>query len=238
MRFDKNWKPNFSFTNFYEADLRSELRIKRQKDGKFLVSGLIGKMNGEDFPGLVRLDENGQIDSDFHCTVGPTNSWRGRVMDFVIQDDGRIIICGFFSIVNGVEMPHIARLNPDGSLDQTFKPSFVTLEQFDRNRFANRHRVPVVRLSSATATNSTTNPNVNAPPQSILIVSMALENGVATIQFTGAPTQQYILQARDSLNDSNWVSISTNRTTINGTGIIFDTDADDYPMRFYRIAEP
>lgn len=145
MRFDKNWMPDFSFTNSYEADLRSELRIKRQKDGKYLVGGLFGKMNGEDFPGLVRLNEDGQIDRSFHCIT--TNSWQGRIMDVAIQDDGRIVICGFFSTVNGVEVPHIARLNPDGSLDQTFKTPFATMEQFNRDRFGKARRVPVTQLT-------------------------------------------------------------------------------------------
>jgi RNA polymerase sigma factor (sigma-70 family) len=246
MRFDKNWKPDFSFTNFYEADLRSALRIKRQNDGKFLVSGLIGKMNGEDFPGIVRLNENGQIDRSFNCIIGPTNSWQGRVMDFEIQTDSHIVICGNFSTVNDTEVTHIARLNPDGSLDQTFKPSFMTLEKFNRDRFARKHWIPVAQLSSVTkansaATNPATNPNLNdlnASPQTILIISMSLENGVATIQFTGNPNQQYILQAKNSLNDSDWINISTNWVSLKGTGIIRDTDADDYPMRFYRIATP
>lgn len=151
MRFDKNWEPDFTFTNHYEADLRSELRIKRQKDGKFLVAGLVGKMNGEDFPGLVRLDEHGQIDPGFHCTT--TNSWEGRIMDLAVQDDGRIVICGFFPTVNGVEVPHIARLNPDGSLDQTFKTPFMSPKQFDRARFGKMMRGPVTQLKKPATAN-------------------------------------------------------------------------------------
>jgi uncharacterized delta-60 repeat protein len=232
MRFHKNWLPDFSFTNSYEADLRSELRIKRQPDGKLLVGGLVGKMNGEDFPGLVRLNENGEIDRSFHCTT--TNSWQGRIMDMVIQADGRIVICGFFSTVNGVEVPHIARLNSDGSLDQTFKMPFITSEQFNRDRFGKARRVPVVQLAKATPITNT----VASVPQTILITSINLAGDAAVIQYTGTPRQQFILQANDSLNSGVWSNISTNQLDAGGNGNFRDTDVKNHATRFYRIATP
>lgn len=231
MRFDKNWLPDFSFTNSYEADLRSELRIKRQPDGKFLVAGLVGKMNGEVFPGLVRLNEDGQIDRSFHCIT--THSWQGRVMDMVIQDDGRTVICGFFSTVNGVEVPHLARLNPDGSLDKTFKIPFTTLEQFNRDRFGQARRVPVTQLTKTTTTNTVVN-----LPQTILITSIRLEGDAAAIQYTGTPRQPYILQANDSLDSGGWSNLSTNQSDAGGNGNFSDAAAKNYPTRFYRIATP
>jgi uncharacterized delta-60 repeat protein len=231
MRFDKDWMPDFSFTNSYEADLGSELRIKRQPDGRFLIAGLVGKMNGEDFPGLVRLNANGEIDPGFHCTT--TNSWPGRIMDLAIQNDGRIVICGFFDRVNGEEAPHLARLNPDGSLDRTFRTPFMTLEQFNRDRFGQARRVPVVELTQPAAT---PNPPVNWP-QTILITSMRLE-GDAAIQFIGAPRRPYILQANDSLNSAAWSSLGTNQSDANGNGDFHDPDATNHPTRFYRIATP
>lgn len=238
MRFDKNWKPDLNFTNRYEADLRSELRIKRQRDGKFLVAGLIGKMNSEDFPGVVRLNENGQIDHSFHCEI--TNSWQGRVMDLAIQDDGRIVICGFFSKVNGLEVPHIARLNPDGSLDSTFRTPFMTLEQFNGDRFSKMRRVPVTQLAKTgtapSATNSAATPG--AVPQTIVITSMRLDGSAAVIQFTGTPDQKYILQASEALKDGDWINISTNQANAAGVGIFRDAEASQFPMRFYRIAAP
>lgn len=43
------------------------------------------------------------------------------VQSSAVQEDGKIIIGGFFSIVNDVLYPGLARLNADGSLDTTFK---------------------------------------------------------------------------------------------------------------------
>lgn len=46
----------------------------------------------------------------------------GAVYAFVVQPDGKVIIGGRFSTVNGVLRRNLARLNDDGSLDPTFDP--------------------------------------------------------------------------------------------------------------------
>lgn len=233
MRFDKNWNPDFTFTNAYQADSASELCIKRLKDGKFLVGGLVGKMNGEDFSGLVRLNEDGSIDRAFRCATD--NSVYGRVMDIAVEPDGHIVICGFFSTVNGVNLPHVARLNPDGSLDPAFKTAFMTMDEFNRRGLERSPRVPVAQLTKAAVQPANAGTSL---PETILITSMRLNDGVAVIQYTGTPNRQSILQARESLNAGEWTNISTNQSTADGSGILSDFNAGQYPMRFYRIAKP
>jgi uncharacterized delta-60 repeat protein len=44
----------------------------------------------------------------------------GRVYSLTVQPDGRIVIGGEFTTVNGVSRNFVARLNADGSLDTTF----------------------------------------------------------------------------------------------------------------------
>jgi hypothetical protein len=143
------------------------------------------------------------------------------------------VICGFFSTVNGEEVPHIARLNPDGSPDQTFKTPFTTLEQFNRDRFGKARRVPVTQLTKTATSNTVAN-----LPQTILIISIRLEEGGAAIQYTGTPRQPYILQANDSLDSGGWSNISTNQSDAGGNGNFRDASAKNYPTRFYRIATP
>ena len=239
MRFDKNWMPDFSFTNQYEADLRSCLAIKRQPDGKLLVTGLMGKMNGKEVSGVVRMLENGQTDPTFHCET--TNSWQGRVMDLAIQDDGRMVICGFFTRVNGVEVPHIARLNPDGSLDQSFQTVFMTPEQFDQERFGKSRRVPVASLNETNAAGlSPALSGTNTLSATVLINSIRMAENIkgqnAVITFTGDPNRYYVLQAGTNLDRGGWSNISTNRTSATGMGTFTDYEAEKFPMRFYRIA--
>jgi len=71
-------------------------------------------------------------------------------MDIAIQEDGRIVICGSFTAVNGVKRLYIARLNPDGSLDDTFKSPFISMEEFQSHR-----RFPVYHLAAKTTTSAT-----------------------------------------------------------------------------------
>ncbi|MFZ4774944.1 MAG: delta-60 repeat domain-containing protein [Terrimicrobiaceae bacterium] len=44
----------------------------------------------------------------------------GKVLALVAQPDGKVIIGGAFSAVNGVPRQNLARLNPDGTLDAGF----------------------------------------------------------------------------------------------------------------------
>lgn len=85
-------------------------RLRLQSDGRILVAG--------DFPGLLRLKEDGSLDEEFHAGFTPAR----RINDAVVQDDGRILVSGSFTAVNGVPRPGFARLNPDGSTDLEFEP--------------------------------------------------------------------------------------------------------------------
>ncbi len=244
VRFDRDWRPDPSFTTQFEAaDQRSCLSLKLQADGKLLVAGLIGKLNGEDFPGLVRLDAEGAIDRSFRCQIANSSPLSGRtpaVIDLAIQKDGRIVICGFFSTVNGAECPHIARLNPDGSLDGTFRTPFITLEAVNRERFGKMH-VPVTQLAKAVEAPAPTDPGAGGPGasgQTIVITSMTLQGDAAVIQFAGASRQQYILQAKDSMTAGDWIDVGTNQANADGVGRLRDAEANQHPMRFYRIASP
>lgn len=254
MRFDENWQPDLAFTNHYEADAGSCITLKLQPDGKFLVAGLVGKFNGQTFPGLLRLEKNGSVDSGFHCEIeGPRfgESWltdlQQRVMDFALQEDGKIVITGCFTKVNGVERQYLARLNPDGSLDESFRTPFTTWEGLRQYR-----RVRVQSLAQAKAAphpgsnrppdGSSNAPSAAAPasepPRTVLITSLRMDGGVAVIQFTGDPRQEYILQAGKALDSTNWINLRTNRASANGTGLFRDEYARDHPQRFYRIAVP
>ena len=46
----------------------------------------------------------------------------GTVLALALQDDGKVIIGGYFLSVNGLARTNIARLNADGSVDETWNP--------------------------------------------------------------------------------------------------------------------
>jgi len=68
---------------------------------------------------IARLNADGSLDFTFNPGLGVNDD----VFEGVIQTDGKIIIGGRFSSYNGVARSRIARLNIDGSIDQTFNPS-------------------------------------------------------------------------------------------------------------------
>lgn len=90
-----------------------------QPDGKYLVAGAFTSFNGSDHKGIVRLLNTGAIDPSFNCHV--TGGF-GEIRSMGLQADGHILIGGNFEWVNGVSRRNIARINPDGSLDQEFDP--------------------------------------------------------------------------------------------------------------------
>jgi uncharacterized delta-60 repeat protein len=49
----------------------------------------------------------------------------GEVLAIATQKDGKVVIGGSFTAVNGVTRQNLARLNPDGSLDTSFIPQSV-----------------------------------------------------------------------------------------------------------------
>ncbi|MGA2540612.1 MAG: Calx-beta domain-containing protein [Verrucomicrobiota bacterium] len=89
-----------------------------QGDGKVLVGGDFTSFNNVSYHHLVRLKLDGSVDPTFNADTG--SSVLGSVHAIAIQTDGQIVIGGVFTNVNGVNLNHIARLNPDGSVDASF----------------------------------------------------------------------------------------------------------------------
>ncbi len=88
-----------------------------QTDGKILVGGQFSSFSGVASGGLIRLNANGSMDTPFNIAVYTPST----VTDFYIQSDGKIIITGyFFQCCNGVNRKRMARVNQDGTIDNSF----------------------------------------------------------------------------------------------------------------------
>lgn len=87
-----------------------------QKDGKIIVAGDFTTYDGIARKGIARLNNDGSIDQNFDIGAG----LEGRVLNIVVQEDGKIIITGDFTKFNNIEKRFVTRLNADGSLDDTF----------------------------------------------------------------------------------------------------------------------
>lgn len=88
-----------------------------QSDGKLVIGGYFTSFNGKNSNRIVRLNANGTIDNSFNPGTGADNS----IDDLALQADGKILIGGAFNSYNGTSVNHVARLNADGTLDQSFK---------------------------------------------------------------------------------------------------------------------
>ena len=91
-----------------------------QADGKILVGGEFEQVNGIPHSGLARLNADGTLDASFTAGVagGPFGIF--TVHCLVVQDDGKVLVGGRFTRVNGATQNYLARLNANGSLDTSF----------------------------------------------------------------------------------------------------------------------
>lgn len=102
--------------------LHNELfKSLKQPDGKIIITGTISNYSGLQVnASLIRINTNGTIDQSFNA--GLISGSLGMIEDMALQQDGKIIIGGYFTSYNGIARNHIARLNADGSLDNSFDP--------------------------------------------------------------------------------------------------------------------
>lgn len=135
----KKWNVNgFTFRDYLcvmdstgniDTTYRSDQTIRTaaaQKDRKFLVAGDFETFNGKGYKNLVRFNMDGTIDESFNPGNGATKNGgaeRGSVYNVFVQDDGKILVQGYFNEFDGWQTEKIARLNANGSVDKTFKVS-------------------------------------------------------------------------------------------------------------------
>jgi uncharacterized delta-60 repeat protein len=93
-----------------------------QSDGKILLGGLFSMVNGVSRNGIARLNADGTLDPTFAPEPGTRDGAGsvGSVNAVVVQSDGKILLAGNYTSLNGQPVPSLGRLNADGSLDLGF----------------------------------------------------------------------------------------------------------------------
>jgi uncharacterized delta-60 repeat protein len=98
-----------------------------QADGQLLVAGTFPQLDCDDSgcteylaTAVVRLNTNGSRDASFTSARAEYNSQLGEFSSLTLLPDGRILIGGAFSSVNGTNRVGIARLQANGTLDPSF----------------------------------------------------------------------------------------------------------------------
>ncbi len=81
-----------------------------------VVAGDFTLYNNQAATRLARLNANGTLDGSFNVAVGANRAVRA----LAVQADGKVIVGGDFSTLNGYTAPGLARLNANGTFDTTF----------------------------------------------------------------------------------------------------------------------
>jgi len=90
--------------------------INLQDDGKIIVLGNFTQFDGMTRNNILRLNPDGAIDIPYNKGSG----FNASVIDITLQSDQKILVGGSFTLYNGVVRNYFARLNTDGTLDDTF----------------------------------------------------------------------------------------------------------------------
>jgi uncharacterized delta-60 repeat protein len=112
---DLSFDPGSGFSN----TLSSIKDIKIQQDGKILVAGDFTSYNGTNYSGIIRLNQDGSLDTSF---IPQTGIYQFQINSVDIQADGKIIAGGPFAYI-GTTNVRIVRFNIDGTIDPTFNPN-------------------------------------------------------------------------------------------------------------------
>jgi uncharacterized delta-60 repeat protein len=92
--------------------------IALQPDGKVLIGGYFNSVNNTPRSGIARLNSDGSLNTTFQN--GMAGADVPAVLSLVLQPDGKVLIGGGFTAINGVTRYRIARLNVNGSVDPLF----------------------------------------------------------------------------------------------------------------------
>lgn len=110
-----NGSRDSSFTSAGGSDFDPN-RLWVQPDGKILAAGYFNSFAGQPRTNLVRLLENGGLDTSFVA------HFNNSVYDIAMLADGRLLVVGAFSVVNSVARPGMVLLQPNGEVDLSFNP--------------------------------------------------------------------------------------------------------------------
>lgn len=100
-----------------------------QSENRVVLIGGFSQFGTEFKPGMARIKSgNGTlpgIDPSFNAGLYSM----GLISDLLVQKDGKLIVSGFFHLVNGTRINHIARLLETGELDPAFNPNLANINR-------------------------------------------------------------------------------------------------------------
>lgn len=113
---------DLNFPEIFDSEGQFASALALDRTGRVLIGGRFTRVGELPRTNIVRLEINGEIDHKFSAfAIGPRQSLSVPYIDAIsVQSDGKILIGGTFTNVNGFQRNCIARLNDDGTLDHEF----------------------------------------------------------------------------------------------------------------------
>ena len=201
--------------------------IVAQPDGGIIVGGSFVSVSGALRTNLTRLQANGAPDPTWSASAGTD----GEVRALALQANGRVVVGGDFTQLNGASRNRIGRLNRDGTLDASFLPGEgadgpvnTMAVQPDGGilaggGFANFDGLPMAGLVRLTG---------DAIPR-----FGPSERGSDGFHLTLACDPGQRIEMQYSTNLTGWTAIQTNLTSSDSLQVT-DPDGLGGPRRFYR----
>ncbi len=111
-------------TNFDHAEINGRITcLTVQTDGRILVGGQFSHVQGVRRTNIARLYPDGSLDASFTPpSLGPVRFNVAPIVNGITVQSNKAIIGGQFGSVDGATRRNVARLNPDGSHDESFDP--------------------------------------------------------------------------------------------------------------------
>jgi len=111
LQWDTSFNPDaFAPTVNYPGTHGYVRSITIQPDGKIIVGGDFSQVGGYWRYRLARLDETGKVDPCFDAGLGLSGFY--GVIDTILQPDGKVLVGGGFTTVDGKQQANIARAMP------------------------------------------------------------------------------------------------------------------------------
>jgi uncharacterized delta-60 repeat protein len=237
-RLNADGSLDFTFQNGLSGVNGSIYTMTVQADGKILIAGDYSSVNGTNRLRIARLNSDGTLDPTFLNGMAGVN---GIIFSLLAQPDGRILIGGRFTSVNGVSCDRIARLNSDGSLDTAFSARVFSPDPANTyvGSMAIQNDGKIMIGGLFTAVN-------NGPAsfiarlwgtQSPFIQHLEVLGSTATITLSLPPGTTNRVQYKNQLTDSSWIDLPGD---IAATGFDqltnkVDTSTGTTTSRYYRI---
>ncbi len=116
---DTAWERDRSF------DVRLEtagqvVAMAAYTNGSILIGGSFHRVGDAPRSGCALLDRDGSLVREFVPDLGES----AQVLSVAVQPDQKILVTGWFTLVPPRDRLNVVRLNPDGSLDESFKLPF------------------------------------------------------------------------------------------------------------------